>query len=149
VRRVLAGAACELDPGTPALAGEGTRASPVAAGPLPFGDLRAPPAAASALGAYACAGSPPAPGPEVVYRFTLAARTPVRAMAFDRGARRARLFLLDATGAEGGCLAAAEQVLERTLAPGTYHLVVESPAGAGEVTFALAACDPEDARCAP
>ena len=70
-------------------------------------------------------------GPEVVYRFDVAATTAIHAGVFDRGTVDVDLHLLFGTATEQACVARAHQELTATLTPGTWYLVVDTFVAAG------------------
>jgi len=105
-------------------------------------------------------GAKPAPGAEYMYRLELAAPTALRAVVLDGSTTHSGgdtpvdvdVYLLDATAAGTGCIASGDAILETTVGPGTFYVVVDttaaSPDVAGEYTLAVVACEATDTRCA-
>ena len=89
-------------------------------------------------------------GPEWWYELTLDETTAIRAMVFDRGEVDIDLHLLDA---DGDCLERAHQVIETTLAAGTYRFSLDTWVNSsgsekgGEYLFLLTTCEPDDGDC--
>lgn len=117
-----------FDPAGPALSGRGTRADPIVIDGLPFSDMRSTRDAPSReLDVYSgCASDADESGPEVVYRLVLTAPTRLRATVHDRGETDIDLHLLDASASAAGCIERAHRIVEADLAPGTYHLVLDT-----------------------
>jgi hypothetical protein len=153
--KVVVDGTASLDDGAPQLAGEGSAASPFVIDGLPFSDMRSTAnATATALQNYSCSGARSAPGAEYVYRLDLAGPTALRAAVLDGSQNHAAgdtpvdvdVYLLDASGSGAGCIASGDAVLETTVGPGTFHIVVDTTGPgaevAGEFTLAVAPCEP-------
>jgi hypothetical protein len=150
-----------LDDGAPQLTGDGSAASPFVIDALPFSDMRdTRDVAGNAIMDYSgCSAAKAGAGAEYMYRLDLAAPTPLRAVVLDGSIDHAAgdmnvdldVYLLDATKSGPGCIASADSVLETTLGPGTFYIVVDTtgagPAFAGEYTLAVTQCEASDDRC--
>jgi len=143
-----------LDPPGPRLPGLGTVDDPLVIDALPFHDLASTTAAPSQeLDRYTGCNAPQdESGPEVVYRLTIQTRTRLRATVHDRGTTDIDLHLLDETASEAGCLARHHQIIEATLEPGTYHLVLDTfvsggAARSGEYLLSIVPCPADDPTC--
>lgn len=155
VKQVLADGAVSLDASPVRWAGEGTWAAPFTTGELPFTDLRdTSREGARTVSSYACPGAAAAPGPEVVYRFTLARAAAIRIAVLDGathldGPGRFAVSLLDATGKPSGCLRSAERTIAGPLQAGAYHLAVDtvSAGGGGEYALVVVECTAGDPSC--
>jgi hypothetical protein len=155
VKQVLADGAVSLDASPVRWAGEGSWAVPFTTAQLPFTDLRdTSREGARAVSSYACAGAVAAPGPEVVYRFTLARPAALRIAVLDGtthldGAGRFALALLDGSGKPTGCLRSSDRTIAGAFPAGTYHLVVDTagPAGGGEYALVVVECAAGDPSC--
>ncbi len=142
------------DPPGPALDGLGTRDDPILIDALPFSDLRTTTTAfGQDLDRYSgCSSTADESGPEVVYRLDIATPTRLRMTVHDRGATDIDLHLLDETASEAGCLARNHQIIEATLNPGTYHVVLDTFVDdgvplSGEFIFSVLACPADDPSC--
>lgn len=134
-RAVLDGGAAPDPLAVPRLAGAGLAANPYRVDALPFTDLKDTFAHGEArIDRYTgCDAPQDESGPEVVYRLDLDRETTLRAMVFDRGEVDVDLHLLDASGEAAGCLERDHQLIEASLAPGTWYLVVDSYVSGGEI----------------
>ena len=99
-----------------------------------------------------CSSTADESGPEVVYRLDIATPTRLRMTVHDRGATDIDLHLLDETASEAGCLARNHQIIEATLNPGTYHVVLDTFVDdgvplSGEFIFSVLACPADDPSC--
>jgi hypothetical protein len=143
------------DPPQQTLMGLGTPDDPIRIPGLPFHDLRDTRSAPSdALDFYdGCAASQDERGPEYVYALDVAAPTRLRVTVHDLGATDVDVHLLDETASTGGCLARHHQVIEATLAPGRWHLALDtfvSSGGterAGEFLLSVVPCPADDPAC--
>jgi hypothetical protein len=158
--KVVVDGVTSLDDDAPQLAGGGDAASPFVIDALPFSDMRSTAAAkATDLQNYSCPGARAAPGAEYLYRLDLGAPTALRAAVLDGSINHAAgdtlvdvdVYLLDATRSGSGCIAAGDSILETTVGPGTFYVVVDTtsaaPEVAGEFTLAVVPCESTDARC--
>ncbi|MBI4957320.1 MAG: SGNH/GDSL hydrolase family protein [Myxococcales bacterium] len=154
LRRVVA--AGELGPDAPVgpVAGRGSLADPFVVDGLPFTHTSdTATAAPSTFDAYpACDAGQDESGPERVYRLELGAETALRVVVLDGAGVDVDLHLLGADAEPASCLARHDRVLERTLPPGVYHLVVDTFVGsagpaAGPYTLVALACEPGDPDC--
>ncbi|MET0594339.1 MAG: SGNH/GDSL hydrolase family protein [Polyangiaceae bacterium] len=159
--KVVVDGVASLDDTAPTLAGEGNAASPFVIDALPFSDMRSTrDATANAIMDYSgCAGSKPGRGSEYWYRLDLTAATPLRAVVLDGsvdhgpadGPVDVDVYLLDATRSGPGCLKSADAVIEGTIGPGTFYIVVDTTGAgaesAGEFTLSVVPCASTDERC--
>lgn len=115
--------------------GLGTPPAPLLIPELPYADMRSTQESTSAvLDGYA--GSAVAvPGPEQVYRLVINRTMNLRILALDKGAGIVRVHLLGSEPTAPACLAAADSMIVRELASGTYHLAVDSRSTGGEYTL--------------
>jgi hypothetical protein len=146
---VLIDDAPDLDPSEPPPPGDGTAEAPYAVTALPFADARDTTDAQAAIDAYPECSDADESGPEIRYRLEVERATAVRALLLDLEGVDVDLHLLDDTG---GCLARDDRLLEGTLPPGTYDLVVDTWSAdaplPGEFLLVLAECDAGDPACA-
>lgn len=154
VRRAVLAQEGPLDNGAPTLAGAGTVASPYLITGSPFVDVRNTTQSTSkSLGVYdGCGSAADETGPEVVYRLEVNSPVRIRGVVLDRGNVDIDIHLLDATATTAGCLARNDALLEADLAPGVYHVVLDTyvdngTALGGEYVFALLTCAPGDSAC--
>lgn len=158
--KVVVDGAASLDDSAPQLAGDGTAAAPFVIDALPFSDMRSTTdARETGIPIYSCPGAKPAPGAEYVYRLDLAAPTALRALVLDGSTTHIAgdtpvdvdVYLLDATREGTGCIASGDAILETTVGPGTFYVVVDTTAAgaevAGEFTLAVVPCEATDTRC--
>ena len=144
-----------LDEPADSMAGDGSLAHPFEIASLPFTDSQDTRVSGSSeLSVYTgCDSDSDESGPEVVYRIELDAPTEIRAIVADRGDTDIDIHLLDASGTEAGCLERDHHMVEGTVGPGTYHLVLdtwvntEGEAKAGEYLLTVVACHPDDTDC--
>ena len=136
------------------LAGEGSLQKPFAVVSLPFSDRRSTlQGGESNLDTYTgCDAPQDESGPEFVYRFTTSETRSIRALVLDQGEVDVDIHLLDSSASESGCLLRDHQLLEATLAPGTYHFVVDTYVQngqnmGGDYHFVLLDCDKDDPSC--
>ena len=107
-------------------------------------------AAGNAMQDYSgCPGPTPAPAPNTCTSSISAAPTALRAVVLDGLDRppggdtpvELDVYLLDATKSGPGCIASADAVLETTVGPGTFYVVVDTTRRgaemAGEYTLAV------------
>ena len=134
--------------------GSGTRAAPIAIDRMPFshhGDTASLPD--GVLDSYlSCDQGQDESGPEVFYRFELDEPSALRFLVLTRGEVDVDLHLLAGEPDAGACVERAHRILERTLAPGTYYLSVDTfaaggAAQAGPYSLVVVACEPGDPRC--
>jgi hypothetical protein len=161
--KVVVDGAPSLDDAAPQLAGDGSAASPFVIDALPFADMHdTRDVAGNAIMDYSgCSAAKAGAGAEYMYRLDLGERTALRAAVLDGSIDHAAgdttvdvdVYLLDASKSGPGCLASADSVLETTVGPGTFYLVVDTtgagPTFAGEYTLAVTKCESTDERCAP
>lgn len=154
----LEAAVLDGEPGDPPqewLSGLGTADDPIRIPGLPFHDLRDTREAASdALDMYGgCAATQDERGPEFIYALDISATTRLRITVHDLGATDVDVHLLDETASTEGCLARHHQVIEATLAPGRWHLALDtfvSPSGderGGEYLLSVIPCPTDDPDC--
>ena len=150
-----------LDDTAPQLTGDGSAASPIVIDALPFSDMHdTRDVAGNAIMDYAgCSGAKAGAGAEYMYRLDLAAPTALRAVVLDGSIDHSPgdttvdldVYLLDASKSGPGCIASADSVLETTVGPGTFYIVVDTtgsgPTFAGEYTLAVTKCEATDNRC--
>ncbi len=135
--------------------GDGSPATPFLVDRLPFthtADTAASPH--ENVDAYpACdTGGQDESGPEYLYRLDLDEATSIRILVVAAPGVDVDLHLLDATATPAGCLERDHRIIERTLAPGTYHLMVDtwvSTTGplSGSYLLVALACEPGDPDC--
>jgi hypothetical protein len=129
-RMVLEGEPAEAAP--PALAGDGTLASPFVIPELPFvDDNDTSKSQGRALDVYDCAAQDES-GPEIVYRLILSAPARLRARVFVDDGVDVDLHWLDGPTADR-CLARADKTLELEADAGEYWLVADSYVSGGQV----------------
>ncbi len=143
-----------LDPPGAAPVGDGSPRAPVEIQRLPFADQRDTRASIwSGLDRYTgCNSNADESGPEVFYRLTTDTPLRVRALVFARGDADIDLHLLDDTATAEGCVTRAHRTFTATLAPGTWHFVLDTfvsggQALAGEYLFVLLPCADDDLAC--
>jgi hypothetical protein len=159
--KVVVDGAASLDDSAPQLTGDGSAGSPFVIDALPFSDMQdTRDVAGNAIMDYSgCPGAKAGAGAEYMYRLDLAAPTAIRAVVLDGSIDHAAgdttvdldVYLLDATKSGPGCVASADSVLETTVGPGTFYIVVDTtgagPTFAGEYTLAITNCEATDERC--
>jgi hypothetical protein len=159
--KVVVDGVASLDDAAPVLAGEGNAASPFVIDALPFSDMRSTrDATANAIMDYSgCADAKPGRGAEHWYRMDLAVAMPLRAVVLDGSIDHGPadtpvdvdVYLLDSTRAGAGCIKSGDSVLETTVGPGTFYIVVDTAGagteGAGEYTLSVVPCASTDERC--
>jgi hypothetical protein len=152
-----------LDDSAPQLAGDGSAASPFVIDALPFSDMHdTSDITGNAIMDYSgCTAAKAGAGAEYMYRLDLAAPTPLRAVVLDGSIDHSAsdttvdldVYLLDASKSGPGCIAAGDSVLQATVGPGTFYIVVDTtgagPTFAGEYTLAVTQCEATDERCGP
>jgi len=154
VRRTLFTDQAPLDPPLAPLPGNGTSESPYEIETLPFSDSRdTTQSGHSRFDEYGCDDADES-GPEYVYRFQTAREIRLRAVVLDRDGVDIDLHLLGEDGLAEGCLDRGHHEMAFTLAPGTYHFVLDSwvdgdgDAQSGAYLFLLVECDEGDDACA-
>ncbi len=101
----------------------------------------------------ACDSGQDETGPELYYRLDIAETTPVRIMVLDRDGVDVDIHLMTDNPNAADCVARDHRIIERTLAPGTYFISVDSFVnGSGTVlsgaySLVVVACEPDDTRC--
>jgi hypothetical protein len=159
--KVVVDGAASLDDTAPVLEGEGNAAAPFVIDALPFSDMRSTrDATANAIMDYSgCAGAKPGRGAEHWYRLDLAVAMPLRAVVLDGSIDHGPadtpvdvdVYLLDSTRAGAGCIKSSDAILEATVGPGTFYIVVDTAGagteGAGEYTLGVVPCASTDERC--
>lgn len=160
LRAVLLLGETDLEPEPVAtLSGAGTLDEPFVIASLPFADARDTSESSSfEFDVYSgCSSGADESGPEYVYALTLAEATAIRAAVLDRSEVDVDIQLLAADPqlgfTEAGCLERDDTLIQTTLAPGSYAIVVDTyvAAGveqAGAFTFVLHECEPGDPDCA-
>ncbi len=108
--------------------GQGSSDDPFVIDRLPFTHhANTADAPQSELDAYpACDNGQDESGPEYHYRLELTQATPVRIMAFDGAGVDVDIHLLGPDGTPESCLARDDKIIERTLEPGTWTVVVDT-----------------------
>jgi len=151
---VLEDDAVELDPGQPALEGEGSPEAPWVIGALPFTDVRNTAMEGEPfLDVYpGCGSSSDESGPELWYRLDVEETVRIRAIALDMEGVDIDMHLVDASATGDGCIERGDTYVEDTLEPGTYHFVLDTWVSdgtplAGEVLFVLVECADDDSAC--
>lgn len=131
-RVVVAGEAAPDAPGAP-LIGDGSSSDPIRVTGFPFTDRRdTAQGGQRRFNTYdGCNASQDESGAEFVYTFDLAERTTIRAYVFDQGSVDIDLHLLGAEGTTASCIERDHQIIERTLDPGTYHMVLDTYVAGG------------------
>lgn len=125
-RAALGGQPAPDAPGTP-LAGAGTLGDPFIIPSLPFVDFRDTRAGATnRVSAWTGCSTANEGGPEFLYRLTLTQPANLRAVVVSLGTADIDVHVVDATGSAAGCLARADRVVTAPLAPGTYHLALDT-----------------------
>jgi hypothetical protein len=150
-----------LDDSAPQLTGDGSAASPFVIDALPFSDMRdTRDVAGNAIMDYSgCSDAKAGAGAEYMYRLDLAEPTALRAVVLDGSIDHSAgdttvdldVYLLDATKSGPGCIASADSLLQTTVGPGSFYIVVDTtgagPTFAGEYTLAVTTCEAGDTRC--
>ncbi len=154
VRRAALTTEGALDDDAPTLAGQGSTTSPFLILGHPFVDVRDTSTATSqTLDLYdGCGSTTDESGPEVVYRLEVTSPMRIRAIVLDRGDVDIDVHLLDGSATTAGCMARDDRLLEADLAPGTYHIVLDTYVASGtehsgEYLFVLMTCAPGDPAC--
>jgi hypothetical protein len=122
----------EPEPSVAPLSGSGTLADPIAVANFPFAAEGDTSKAASAIDRYSC-GTQNESGGEIAYRFTVGKRGAYRFRVIDDEGVDVDVHLLTAADANA-CKARHDRLLEETLDPGTFYLVIDTfsgPAKAG------------------
>ncbi len=154
VRRAALDGGEAPDAETAGFTGTGAADAPIAIDRLPFshhGDTRAGPQ--SAIDRYAsCDQGQDESGPEVLYRFAIDEPAALRFLVLTRGEVDVDLHLLAGAPDPAACVERAHRILERTLAPGTYYLSVDTFVDGGEArsgayTLVVLTCEPGDPSC--
>lgn len=135
--------------------GAGAPGDPVVVDRLPFTHHADTVASGhDAIDAYpACDGGQDESGPELYYRLDIAESTPMRILVLDSAGVDVDVHLLEGSPEASSCLERAHRIIERTLAPGTYYVVVDTwVSGDGDEqggAYSLVAleCEPGDTRC--
>ena len=91
-------------------------------------------------------------GPEYLYRLDLTETTPIRLLVVSAPGVDVDLHLLDDTATPAGCLERDHRIIERTLDPGIYHIMVDtwvsgSTPQSGSYLLVALACEPGDPDC--
>jgi lysophospholipase L1-like esterase len=154
VRRAALQGQGALETDASVLAGAGTISDPFVVTGNPFTDLRdSSKATSKQLAKYSgCSSTADESGPETVYKLQVTKAQRLRAMVFDRGDVDVDIHLLGATASEAGCMARDDTIVQADLAPGTYHLSLDTfvssgVAHGGEYLLVVLLCDPGDAAC--
>jgi hypothetical protein len=117
--------------------GDGSPTDPIVVDGFPFADTRNTATGGTRLvDSYpGCMASQNEGGREFLYRFTLERPTTIYALVLDRGGVDIDIHLLDDTAdPTSGCIARDHIELEEELAPGTYHLSLDTfVSGSGTV----------------
>jgi hypothetical protein len=149
---VLVDDAPELDPPEPPPPGDGTAELPYPVHALPFADARDTTHGTAIIDAYPSCSDADESGPELWYRLELDRATAIRAMVLDLEGVDADLHLLAAGGDPDGCLARGDRMVEATLPPGTWDLVVDTWSAEaplpGAFLLVVVECDADDSACA-
>ncbi|MFV8755086.1 SGNH/GDSL hydrolase family protein [Nannocystaceae bacterium ST9] len=156
LRAVLVTGETTLEPEPVAtLAGAGDLDSPFVIPSLPFTDARDTSESSSReLDVYTgCASGADESGPEYVYWLEPSEPTSIRAVVLDREGVDVDIQLLDMSVSEAGCLARHDTLIQQTLAPGSYAIVIDTYVAsgveqAGAYTFVIHECEPGDPDCA-
>jgi len=153
VRRVVLDSSPAPDAWVAAPSGKGSASDPVVVDSLPFTHSANTDAGEKLIDVYdGCGSSADESGPERYYRFDVSETTPVRIMLFDRSGVDVDIHLLSGGETGAACLARNDRMIERTLAPGSYTLVVDSYVSSGQVLsgdylLLVTRCDPADTNC--
>lgn len=152
VRLVAAGGEAPSDV-VDAYAGSGTASDPIVIDRLPFTHATTTDAGTETIDAYpACDAGQDESGGEIYYRLDLTNETPLRFIVLDREGVDVDLHLLADAPDPDQCLDRDNRIIEDTLSPGTYYLVVDtyvSSSGAlsGDYLFTAIACEDNDPDC--
>jgi hypothetical protein len=153
VRRVVLDSAAAPDTGVPVPAGNGSAEEPLVVDTLPFTHASSTTAGQKLIDLYdGCSSTADESGPERYYQFEVTQTTPIRIMLFDRSGVDVDLHLLSGGKNGAACLTRNDRLIERTLAPGSYTLVVDSYVSSGQVLsgdylLLVTRCDPTDTAC--
>jgi len=154
VKRVVLDSAAAPDAPIVGPTGDGKVASPIVIDALPFthaADTKS--GGETLIDQYSgCASSANESGPEHYYQLEITQTTPIRAMLFDRSGVDVDLHLLSGGTNGAACVERHDRLIERTLAPGTYTLVVDSFVSSGNVLagdylLVVVRCDSGDTSC--
>jgi len=141
------------DQGGRILEGTGIRSDPIRIDALPFSDWRDTSTSTSReFDTYPCGTGQDESGPEFVYRLDLQTSQRLRMMVLDVGSVDIDLYLLDSTSQADGCLARNDTVIQGTIGPGTFYVVIDtyvnnSVEHAGPALLVIHECALEDASC--
>jgi GDSL-like Lipase/Acylhydrolase family len=154
VKRTLSDGAPAPDDRVDEWSGDGSPGTPFLVDRLPFthtADTAVSPH--ENVDAYpACDTGQDESGPEYLYRLELSETTPIRILVIAAPGVDVDLHLLDDTATPEGCLDRDHRILEHTLDPGIYHLMVDtwvSTTGplSGSYLLVALACEPGDPDC--
>lgn len=153
VKRVVLDSVPAPDSAVPPPGGSGSKSSPFVVDALPFTHSASTDTGEKSIDAYSgCSSSADESGPERYYGLELAEKTPIRVMLFDRTGVDVDLHLLGAEKTGAACIERDDRIIERTLEPGSYTLVVDSFVSSGQVLsgdylLVVTRCDPADTGC--
>lgn len=144
----------EVDAGGAGVVGSGTSEDPFLIGELPFSHVADTSLSSQrAIDRYdGCDADQDESGAEVVYRLDLDAPTAVRAMVLDRGDVDLDLHLLEGAVDGDRCVERDHHMVDTTLEPGVWYLVVDTfvadgEALSGEGMVVVHACVDGDPDC--
>lgn len=153
VKRVVLDQAPAPDARVAPPSGAGSPDSPFVIDTFPFTHASGTEAGTKSIDAYpGCASSADESGPERFYQLELKEKTPLRIMLFDRSGVDVDLHLLGADKTGAGCIERDDRIIERTLGPGSYAVVIDSfvssgKALSGDYLLVVTRCDPADTAC--
>jgi hypothetical protein len=148
-RRVIVdGEAAPERAALPPVAGAGTAADPFVIDRLPFTHAWDTGRGESLVDRWSCSPSHQG-GPEVHYRLSLGADTPIRAIVVDRAETDVDVHLGQA---DGSCSARGDVLAEKKLTAGEHRVVVDSFLSStgsrqGNYLLVVVACEAGDPRC--
>jgi len=143
-----------LDPEEPPYPGDGTPDDPFPIDWLPFvhhGDTSV--SSVATIDHYTgCDADQDESGAEVWYVVELHEPTSLRAAVIDRGVVDVDIHILDDSATGEGCLDRDHHLVDTTLEPGAYFVVVDTYVAdgaplAGEFLLVLVGCEPDDPDC--
>ena len=149
MRRIFSEGATELDPNAPHVVGDGSVATPFVIDRVPWGELRDINSSSfTPTEALSCAGAPPVPGKQFLYKLVLTQAKAVRILLLDGGQHGQQLSLLLGTTLNT-CVKTDPRLISTTLPAGTYYIAVNglSATGGTEFNLSVSECMEGDYRC--
>ncbi len=135
--------------------GSGTVVDPIIIDELPFSDRRSTADSNSdTLDVYSpCGEGQSESGPEVVYRLELQEKVLLRTLVVDAEDVDVDIQLLQGSAEAASCLARNDTLIQGTIGPGTYFLVVDTFQSKskgerpGDYLLVVTTCEPNDLDC--